>query len=106
MRFPRLPGYLCPLNANAFGVEFLKFEIKDYETGRPVYQVRSVLGRSIACPLLQLLFYRHVACLRSYLQSPSEALPEELTDPGEEALRSVRYSFPADFLTYKTIRTA
>lgn len=31
-------GYLCPLNANAFGIEFLKFEVKDYDTNKVVYQ--------------------------------------------------------------------
>ena len=33
-------GYLCPLNANVYGVEFLKFQIKDYDSDRAVYQVR------------------------------------------------------------------
>ena len=33
------PGYLCPLEANVYGIEFLRFEIKDFDTGRPVYQV-------------------------------------------------------------------
>lgn len=34
-------GYLCPLNANTFGIEFLKFEIKEYDTNTVVYQVRA-----------------------------------------------------------------
>lgn len=67
-------GYLCPLNANTFGVEFLKFEIRDYDSGKPVYL------------------------------SPNDApqVPEVLD---EDLIRSVRYSFPADFLTFKTVRT-
>jgi hypothetical protein len=32
-------GYLCPLDANVYGVEFLKFEVRDYDTGKPVYMV-------------------------------------------------------------------
>lgn len=34
-------GYLCPLSANTYGIEFLKFDIRDYDTGKTVYQVRS-----------------------------------------------------------------
>ncbi len=33
-------GYLCPLKANKFGIEFLKFQIKDYDSGRVVYEVQ------------------------------------------------------------------
>ena len=32
-------GYYCPLDANVYGIEFLRFEIKDFDTGRAVYQV-------------------------------------------------------------------
>eukprot|EP00798_Chlamydomonas_sp_ICE-L_P017948 gene17948-24351_t len=67
-------GYACPLSANAFGVEFLKFEIGDYATGMPVYV------------------------------SPTE-IPELLECTDEDMLRRVRYTFPADFLSFKTIRT-
>jgi hypothetical protein len=37
---PRFTGYLCPLDANVYGIEFLKFEIRDYDSGKAVYQVR------------------------------------------------------------------
>ena len=30
---------MCPLSANVYGIEFLKFEVKDYDTGKVVYQV-------------------------------------------------------------------
>ena len=30
-------GYLCPMEANRFGIEFLRFEIKDFNSGRVVY---------------------------------------------------------------------
>lgn len=36
---PFSQGYLCPLSANTYGIEFLKFEIKDYDTNKIVYQV-------------------------------------------------------------------
>lgn len=32
-------GYLCPLSANTAGIEFLKFEVRDYDTQVVVYQV-------------------------------------------------------------------
>lgn len=32
-------GYLCPLSANTAGIEFLKFEVRDYDTQAVVYQV-------------------------------------------------------------------
>ena len=34
-----IAGYLCPVEANTFGVEFLSFEIRDYDSGRTVYSV-------------------------------------------------------------------
>ncbi|KAG2423035.1 hypothetical protein HXX76_015551 [Chlamydomonas incerta] len=72
-------GYLCPLNANTFGIEFLKFEIKDYDTNRVVYQVAR--------------------------EPDSEPLPEVLDPEIENMIRSVKYTFPASFLKYKTVRT-
>lgn len=30
-------GFLCPLAANTYGVEFLKFEIRDLDSGTPVF---------------------------------------------------------------------
>lgn len=32
-------GFLCPVEANTFGLEFLNFEIRDYDSGRTVYSV-------------------------------------------------------------------
>ena len=37
-------GYLCPVEANIFGVEFLSFEIRDYDSGRTVYSVSNMVG--------------------------------------------------------------
>ncbi|KAG1667416.1 hypothetical protein FOA52_004833 [Chlamydomonas sp. UWO 241] len=72
-------GFLCPLEANTFGIEFLEFQIKDYTTKKTVYA------------------------------SPGSAGSESMLATavaGDEAMRSVKYTFPADFLTYQTIRTA
>eukprot|EP00798_Chlamydomonas_sp_ICE-L_P030537 gene30537-35566_t len=67
-------GYLCPLDANSFGVEFLKFEIRDYDSGKPVYM------------------------------SPTEVPDLPVFD--EDLMRTVRYTFSAEFLKFKTVRTA
>ena len=32
-------GFLCKLNDNRYGVEFLEFEVKDYDSGRSVFKV-------------------------------------------------------------------
>ena len=39
-------GYLCEQEANRYGVEFLRFEIKDFDSGRAVYQVIACSGRA------------------------------------------------------------
>lgn len=32
-------GFLCKLTENVYGVEFLEFEVKDYDSGRSVFKV-------------------------------------------------------------------
>lgn len=40
---PALPatlvGFMCPLSANTYGIDFLEFEIKDYDTGESIFHV-------------------------------------------------------------------
>ena len=33
-------GFLCPLSANVYGIDFLEFEIKDYDSGESIFHVR------------------------------------------------------------------
>mmetsp|Transcript_8790 Transcript_8790/g.18787 ORF Transcript_8790/g.18787 Transcript_8790/m.18787 type:complete len:186 (+) Transcript_8790:164-721(+) len=66
--------YLCPLSANIYGIEFNKFEVKDYDSGETVYA------------------------------SPSD-IPTDYYVPDENLIRSVQYTFPDSFLTFKTVRT-
>lgn len=35
-----------------------------------------------------------------------DQLPDDMPPDMEELIRSVKYTFPAQFLTYKTVRTA
>merc|ERR1712023_463476 len=74
-------GFLCPLSANTYGVEFLEFEIKDYDTNNCVFKVAR--------------------------DGEADVIPDHmLTKEMEEAMRSVRYHFDASFLRFKTVRTA
>jgi hypothetical protein len=33
------PGYLCPLDANVYGLEFLHFKINDCDSGKAIFEV-------------------------------------------------------------------
>ncbi|MEW5302477.1 MAG: hypothetical protein WDW38_002366 [Sanguina aurantia] len=73
-------GYLCPLSANTAGIEFLKFEVRDYDTQEVVYQVQR--------------------------DSDPEPIPDDLDPEIENLIRSVKYTFPSAFLSFRTVRTA
>jgi hypothetical protein len=70
-------GFLCSLAHNVYGIEFLKFTIRDMETNAVVFDVE----REREGPI------------------PPEAITPEL----EVAARSIRYRFKPDFLRYKTV---
>lgn len=73
-------GFCCSLQANKYGISFLEFEIKDYDTKRSVFKI----AKDANMPDLASL---------------------NLADIPEEAIRTVRYTMPADFLRFKTVRT-
>jgi len=75
-------GFLCPLSANTFGIDFLEIEIKDYDSGDSVFHVK---------------------------KDPEAGLPQlppDLDPEIEKSLRTVKYTFPLKFLKFKTVRTA
>lgn len=72
--------YLCPLSANKYGIDFLKFDIRDYDTGKVVYQVSR--------------------------EPDLGPIPDDLDPETEDMIRSVRYCFPEEFLRFKTVRTS
>jgi len=37
-------GFLCPMEANTYGIEFQEFQIKDYSSGKTVYAVSCVMA--------------------------------------------------------------
>mmetsp|Transcript_21945 Transcript_21945/g.32218 ORF Transcript_21945/g.32218 Transcript_21945/m.32218 type:complete len:186 (+) Transcript_21945:59-616(+) len=75
-------GYLCPLSANSYQVEFLEFRIREMEgQKRELYHVKKPDD------------------------APSEPIvdiPPEL----EDQYRLIQYSFPAEFLKARTIGTS
>lgn len=74
-------SFLCPLSANKYGIEFLRFCISDYESKRKIFEI----GKD----------------------RPGKAAPK--MDPahgrGESAYRTIRYEFSEDVLRLPAIAT-
>uniref|UniRef100_A0A7S0SA66 GMP phosphodiesterase delta subunit domain-containing protein n=1 Tax=Mantoniella antarctica TaxID=81844 RepID=A0A7S0SA66_9CHLO len=75
-------GFLCPLSANTYGLDFLEFEIKDYDSGESIFHVKK--DPEAGLPML----------------------PDDIDPEIEKAVRTVKYTFPEKFLRFKTVRTA
>jgi len=71
-------GFLCPISANKYGIDFTAFKIRDMESGRCVFEV-----------------------------AKDEDAPAPIYPPGfdYDLLRKIHYKFPADFLRYETVGT-
>lgn len=75
-------GYLCPLNANTYGIEFLEFRIREMEgLKRELYNVKKP-DDAPSEPILDI--------------------PPEL----EDQYRLIQYTFPTEVLKAKTIGTS
>ncbi|XP_015783913.1 protein unc-119 homolog B-A [Tetranychus urticae] len=70
-------GYLCPLEANTYDIEFTRFKIRDMETGTVLFEI----------------------------SKPSDAVDEGSLDDTEDGHdgRFVRYQFNSQFLKLKTV---
>ena len=75
-------GYMCPLSANVYGIDFLEFEIKDYDSGESVFHVKKDGDAGLP------------------------ELPDDIDPEVERAIRTVRHTFPEKFLRFETVRTA
>jgi len=73
-------GYLCPLNANVYGIEFESFRIRDYESQQVLFEV----AKDPDLPSLDLA-----------------NLPPEM----EDQVRCISYDFGAEFLELRTVGT-
>lgn len=60
-------GFLCPLSANVYGIDFLEFEIKDYDSGESVFHVKKDGDAGLP------------------------ELPDDIDPEVERAIRTVRY---------------
>jgi len=71
-------SFLCPLNANTYGIDFLAFKIRDMDSGKVVFEVAK----------------------------DENAQPVEYPQGFDyDLLRTIAYKFPAEFLRYRTVGT-
>lgn len=74
-------GFLCPLSANVFDIEFLQFTISDYQTKKVIFEV----GKD----------------------SPSsQDIAVDFTTLGEDMYRKIKYTFSEDVLRLPLIQTS
>eukprot|EP00697_Spironema_sp_BW2_P009979 gnl/Spiro4/25036_TR12449_c0_g1_i1.p1 gnl/Spiro4/25036_TR12449_c0_g1~~gnl/Spiro4/25036_TR12449_c0_g1_i1.p1 ORF type:complete len:215 (+),score=23.47 gnl/Spiro4/25036_TR12449_c0_g1_i1:55-645(+) len=78
-------GFLCPLSANVYNIEFTSFKIRDPVSGKIYFQV----SRDDLTPE----------------QLAEMAISQMTNPPTEEQSRSIRYEFPAEVLRLQEIGT-
>ena len=71
-------GFLCPITANTYGIDFLSFQIRDVDSKKVVFE------------------------LAKDPDTPAPIYPEDFD---YDKLRMINYSFPSDFLRYKNVGT-
>ena len=76
-----LLGFLCPLSANSFGIDFLSFTISDYETKKTIFEV----GRDNPTP---------------------QDVSVDFSCIGEDMYRKIKYDFSEDVLRLPYIQTS
>lgn len=74
-------GFLCPLSANSFGIDFLSFTISDYETKKTIFEV----GRDNPTP---------------------QDVSVDFSSIGEDMYRKIKYDFSEDVLRLPYIQTS
>jgi hypothetical protein len=74
-------GFLCPLSANKVGIDFLSFQIRDYDSKRMIFEVSKDNQDAVAKNSLNL------------------------ADMSEDSYRRIKYNFSADVLRTPTIST-
>ena len=75
-------GFLCPLSANTYNIEFLSFTIRDYETKKKIFEV----GRDIP--------------------SAAAEIDIDYSNFDEDSFRKIKYEFSEDVLRLPTIGTS
>ncbi|CCW63642.1 unnamed protein product [Phytomonas sp. EM1] len=74
-------GFLCPITANTYKIEFYRFTIRDMDTNKEIFDVE-----------------RDPACNEEFTARAAELSPEEA-----DALRTIHYRFSSDFLHLRTV---
>lgn len=80
-------GFLCPVDANVYGIEFLSFTICDYETKKTIFEV----GRDNPAPADMSLDFSN---------------PADITANPADMYRKIRYEFSEDVLRLPEIQTS
>ncbi len=76
-----IAGFLCPLSANTFGIDFLSFNISDYDTKKIIFEV----GRD---------------------SPPPQDMSVDFSSLGDDMYRKIRYEFSEDVLRLPFIETS
>ena len=74
-------GFLCPLSANTYGIDFLSFTISDYSTKKIIFEV----GRDNPTP---------------------QDISVDFSTLGEDMYRRIKYNFSEDVLRLPLIQTS
>lgn len=76
-----LSGFLCPLSANSFGIDFLNFTISDYQTKKIIFEV----GKDSPTP---------------------QDIAVDFSSLGDDMYRKIKYTFSEDVLKLPLIQTS
>ena len=100
------PDFLCPLSANVYGIDFLSFRIRDYDSNTSLFEVSKDPSspavrrrRALTNPIF--FYLTHLAARAPTPAQEMEAMMEELDD----SYRCIRYDFDKQFLRLKTVGT-
>lgn len=74
-------GFLCPLSANSFGIDFLNFTISDYQSKKVIFEV----GKDSPTP---------------------QDIAVDFSTLGEDMYRKIKYTFSEDVLKLPLIQTS
>ncbi len=75
------PGFLCPLSANTYGIDFLQFVISDYASKKVIFEV----GKDLPTPA---------------------DVSIDFSSLGEDMYRKIKYNFSEDVLKLPQIQTS
>lgn len=80
MDYCYLIGFLCPLSANTYSIDFLHFRISDYDTKNVIFEV----GRDCPAP---------------------QDITVDFSSLGDDMYRKIKYNFSEDVLRLPLIQT-